>query len=156
MNTDEFEAYVAESREIAQQHMQQAREEYGLGTFKHYEIDLPSASIRFLDEDKTERVRADIQVAGSWSSSSQSWMWPWDNPSLPTKARSRMKKVQAFGAKEGLPFLLAPVQPCDEGTAWSMASVGARLLEAECLYRAPGARSDMFLLLFKLETRSGS
>jgi hypothetical protein len=156
MNTAEFEAYVAESRQLAQQHMQDAKDAHGLGTFQRYDIDLPTASIRFLDAHKVERVRADIQVAGSWSAESQSWMWPWDNPSLPPAVHSRMKAVQAFGAKEGLAFLQMPVQPCDEGMAWSLAAVAARLIDAECVYRAPGAKSDLFLLLFKLETRSGS
>jgi hypothetical protein len=156
MNAAEFEAYVAESRQLAQQRMQDARDKHGLGTFKRYDIDLPAASIGFLDEHKVERVRADIQVAGSWSADSQSWMWPWDNPSLPPAAYSRMKRVQTFGAEESLPFLQMPIQPCDEGMAWSLAAVSARLTDAECIYRAPGAKSDLFLLLFKLETRSGS
>ncbi|WP_143684697.1 DUF6882 domain-containing protein [Variovorax sp. KK3] len=133
--------------------MQKARDSFGLGTFKHFHIDLPTASMRFQDAHQIDRIHARIQVAGSWSSESGSWLWPWDNPSLPADVQSRMGEVKAFGVKEGLPFLQAPVQPCDEGMAWSMASIAARLLDAQSLYRAPGGKTALFLLLFDIQAQ---
>lgn len=150
MTSKDFERWIERARDSAKQRMADAQGRYGLGGHARYEIDLPTATIRFLDTGGRLLVQADIQVAGSWSPKGGSWLWGWENDSVPAAASSRITAVRDLGAAKRLPALQAGFAGCDEGMAWSMASLAADVLDAECLYRAPGAASQLFLLLFGL------
>lgn len=150
MNHDEYEQWVATARARAQASIDVARERFGLGTYARYETDLSTAAIHFFDEADVEQMRADIQLAGSWSPDSSTWMWGWENESAPDVATERLNIVREAGRKRHLNALLAHVQQCDEDGAWNLASLAADLTEAQCLYRIGGARNKAFLLLFNL------
>jgi len=58
-----------------------------------------------------------------------------------------VQAVRERGAKEQLPQLQTGLSDCDEGGAWSMASLAADIVDAACVYRASGPKSQLFLLL---------
>lgn len=148
MTADEYKDWVAAAREKTQNRIAEARKVFGLGAHQRYAIDLPTATIRFFDANDIERASADIQVAGSWSPDSSTWLWGWENESLPDAVVFRLRAVRELGASKKVRALQASVVQCDEGEAWSMASLAADILNARCVYRAHGARSELFLLLF--------
>jgi hypothetical protein len=152
MQPAQYDQFVADARRNAQEKIESAKAEFGLGTHGRYEIDLPTARIRFLDGDGVERVQADLQVAGSWSTASESWLWGWDNESVPETASARLAAVQAFGQENDIEKLTASFEPCDEGEAWSMASIAAHLLDARCVYRVARPTNHLFLLLFSIRS----
>lgn len=149
MDAGEYETLVAEARKRAEQKIEAAKQKYGLGTYGRYEIDLPTATIRFLDDKGTERIRSGIQVAGTWSPSV--WLWSWDNDSVPEAAKKELVKVQQFGEEHEFEHLMGSFDPCDEGEAWTLTAIAAQILDAECLYRAPAKTSTVFLLLFNIQ-----
>jgi hypothetical protein len=150
MKADEYEALVAQARQRTQACIAAAQTDFALGKHSRYEIDLPSAKIRFFDDGDVECVQADIQVAGSWSPASESWLWGWENQSVPAAASSRVVAVREFGDKNRLQKLRASFERCDEGEAWSMASLALHLLDAQCVYRVRNPKSQLFLLLFSI------
>jgi hypothetical protein len=150
MTTDEYEKWVRQARAHSKERMESATHEFGLGTYKRYDVDLPTAKIRFSDEQGATRVSADIQVAGSWSPNSDSWMWSWENESMPAAACARVEAVKQFGEKNDIDELKSSFPFCDEGKAWSMASAAAEILGAECPYRVVQPKSYVFLLLFSI------
>ena len=152
MDPTQYEKLIADARSHTNQKIEAAKQKYGLGTYSRFEIDLPSAAIRFLDDKGAEKIRSDIQVAGTWDAASTAWLWAWDNDSIPAAARSKLSRVQEFGEKNQLEYVAYSFDNCDEGHAWSMASLAAELLEAECVYRAPTKTSYTFLLLFNIKT----
>lgn len=147
MTEDDYEHWLATAREQTRQRMADARLRFGLGTHARYQIDLPTATIRFFDQAGAEQVIAHLQVAGSWSPASESWLWGWENDSVPQAARATVQAVRERGEKEKLAPLQAGFSDCDEGGAWSMASIAADIVDAECVYRASGPKSQLFLLL---------
>lgn len=147
MNAAEYEKWVEVARERTRERMAAAQQRFGLGTHARYQIDLPTATVRFYDAADAEQVRASLQVAGSWSPAAKSWLWGWENQSVPAPAVSRMAAVRERGAQEDIGKLQAAFTPCDEGQAWSMASLAADIVDAECVYRASGPKSQLFLLL---------
>jgi hypothetical protein len=153
MNRNEYEKWVETARRLTQERMDAAQKRFGLGGHARYEIDLSKAVIRFLGADGAVQVEADLQVAGSWSPASESWLWGWENQSVPEAASSRVKAVRERGLADDLPQLREAVSPCDEGEAWSLASIAAQILDAECVYRSPGQKSHLFLLLFSLRKK---
>ena len=150
MNTDDYNAWADAARRRTEQKTEVAQRDFGLGTYARYETDLAAATIRFFDANDVEQARADIQVAGSWSPNSETWMWGWENESVPDAATTRLGAVRDAGQARGVDALLAHVQDCDEYGAWALASLAADIVGAQCLYRTGGARNQSFLLLFNL------
>ena len=152
MKEERYQEWIDRARSLTRQRMASAQTEFGLGKYKRYQVDLPTAKIRFYDEKDAERVCADIQVAGSWSQDSESWMWGWENESVPEAASDRMIEVFDTGVRMGIEKLQHLFGSCDEGEAWSMASVACEILGAESVYRAPGKKNMLFLLLMNIRT----
>jgi hypothetical protein len=150
MNTDEYAQWVEAARQRAQAGMDAARERFALGSHARQETDLASATIRFFDANDVEQVRADIQVAGSWSPNSGTWMWGWENESVPGAATVRLQAVRDAGQQRGVKSLMAMVQDCDEDEALSLAALAADIVDAQCVYRIGSAGNRAFLLLFDL------
>ena len=151
MDPAQYEQFVAEARRLTREKIESAKAEFGLGGYARYEIDLPTARIRFLDADGVERVRAEVEFAGSWSPESESWLWGWDNESVPEGTTARLAVVRAFGEENGVAALTDSIEPCDEGEAWSMASIASHLLDARCVYRVARPTNHVFLLLFSVQ-----
>ena len=150
MTDVEYDEWVVAARDRAQGRMTAAQQGFGLGSHASYQTDLAKATIHFFDEAGTEQARAEVQLAGSWSPDSSTWMWGWENESIPDVATERLGVVRDAGRKRHLNALLAHVQQCDENDAWGLASLAADLTDAQCLYRIDGAKSQVFLLLFNL------
>lgn len=151
MSEAEYEAWVERARSLTLGRMAAAKDQFGIGGYKRYELDLPAAEIRFYDEAGSCRLRAGIRVAGSWSSTSQSWMWGWENDSVPDAAVEGMSRVAEAGERNDVEKLQRLFGDCDEGEAWSMASLACDIMEAECVYRSPGKNSMLFLLLWDMQ-----
>jgi hypothetical protein len=152
MNEAQYEEWVKRARALTRERMDGSKTEFGLGEHKRYQLDLPTATIRFYDDQDAERVCADIQFAGSWSQDSESWMWGWENESVPEAAVDRMVEVFDMGVRSGVEKLQHMFGSCDEGEAWSMASLACEILDAESVYRAPGKKNMLFLLLMNIRT----
>ena len=151
MEDAEYEALRYRACQRTQERIEAAKKSFGVGSYRRFEVDLPTSKIRFLDEHGVERVSATVQVAGSWAPRTESWLWAWDNESVPPAARSRMSEVQAFGERNGIEVVEGSFEPCDESEAWSMASIAAEVLGAECVYRVPQELNHLFLLLFAIQ-----
>jgi len=147
----EYEQWVEQARARVRERMADSQAHFGLGTYARYEIDLPSATIRFLDSAGRERVRADLQISGSWSPASETWMWGWENQSVPEITVSRLREVREAGHDKGIDSLKASIVECDEGGAWSLASLAADILDAQCVYRVVREHSHLYLLLFSIQ-----
>src|SRR5258708_11568876 len=150
MTPEQFDKLVSEARLYCRTKIADTKEQYGLGTYASWNVDLKQGEIQFRDANGADRVSAKIQVAGSWSSGSESWMWGWGNDSIPDISKSRMEEVRAFGEKEEVPILTSALVPCDESQAWALFAVAGQMLKAEGFYRGPGKSSDSFLLLFSI------
>jgi hypothetical protein len=151
MNATEYDKLVADARAQANAKIDAAKKAYGLGTYSQFAIDLPTATIRFLDEKNVEKIRSRIQAAGSWSRDSQTFLWARDNETIPDAAKNQMQQVHAFGEQHEIEHLMFSFDECDEGEAWTVTAIAAQVLNAGCLYRAPGKSTELFLLLFDIE-----
>jgi hypothetical protein len=147
--TAQYEQLAKEARKRAEEKIEAAKQKYGLGTYSRYELDLATATIRFLDDKGSDRIRSSVQVAGTWSP--QVWLWSWDNDSVPEAARKQLVKVQEYGTQREIEQLMGSFDPCDEAEAWSLTAIAAQILDAECVYRAPAKTSLVFLLLFDIQ-----
>ncbi|WP_457353952.1 DUF6882 domain-containing protein [Roseateles sp. P5_D6] len=150
MKKDDYERWVGAARAQARERMAGAGQRFGLGRFARFEIDLPGTTIRFFDAADVEQIHARLQVAGSWAPAARTWLWGWENDSVPQTASALMSAVRERGECDGVEPLQGAFGECDEGEAWTMASLAADILDAESVYRAGGDTNRLFLLLFDI------
>jgi len=116
--------------------------EFKVSTWPRWRYDLDRGTLTFLRGD-APKVRASIQVIGSTSSETNTWLWAWANPSLPKKVTEAAAILRKFGEKEKLAQLVEPSIPSDEYLGWEMAGLAAKLTGAKGAYRC---QSDLGLL----------
>lgn len=154
MDTAQYEKLAGDAREHTKAKIEAAKQKYGLGTYAKYEIDLPTATIRFLDASGKTQITSDIQAAGSFDPNSETFLWAWDNESIPEKAKSRLAEVRAYAEQHEIEHVMDSFDRADEAEAWTVTSIAAEQLNAEAVYRAEGPRNQLFLLLFNIRKAS--
>ncbi|HEY1956105.1 MAG TPA: hypothetical protein VGH28_10835 [Polyangiaceae bacterium] len=153
MTPEKFAAYLEKARGECRKKLEKTKDEYGLGTYESFDLDLAKASLTFSDGKGRVRVRSRIQAAGSWSRASSTWLWSWDNESIPEVSKRDLARVRKVGEREGVPMMVESFESCGEIEAWAMTAVAGHVLKCEGFYRVPNRKNDVFLLLFDLQAK---
>jgi len=141
-----WDAYVAQC--CAELDLKQERmiRELGLEEHERWDVDEGAGRLVF-SNNGVAAVVAEIEVVGSLSSISDTWLWSWSNFSLPQPVRGRITKVREVGEREGFSHLTTPKWAATQHDAWHMTAVAARALGAIGAYRAPGEKVVTFLAI---------
>lgn len=123
---------------------------FSIGKHKRWDYDLEAGTLTF-SNDGIPAVIADIEVIGSVSKVSGTWLWSWANFHLPPNVRSRIVAARDFGEHNAFPRLTVPKWRADEVDGWEVSAIAARELYAEGLYRAPTANGFLFMALVKIK-----
>ncbi len=97
-------------------------------------------------------VEFPLQVLGSESEVSNTWLWSWANTEsqLPEWLTHASQILRRFGETEGIAEFITPtfdLSVLGEGGAHRLALVSSGLLRADAYYRAPYERGAVFVLL---------
>lgn len=122
------------------------RRDFALSTWQRYDFDQQTGTLE-LSSDGRVGVVADIQIVGSTSTSSGTWLWSWANPSILPSVKHCMEEVREYGRAHGLDRLVNPTWPGDESDGWEITAVAAYILGAAGAYRCPDARGALFMIL---------
>ena len=95
-------------------------------------------------------VTARIQFVGSISTTSDTWLWSWANPSFEPHTSEDLQKVRDYGEGKDFASLTVPKWPGEEVDGWEMTAVAAHLLDAEGAYRTPSETGFTFMLLMDM------
>jgi hypothetical protein len=114
------------------------KREFSIGSWERWEYDADSGTLTFSDEEGP-KVIADVQVVGTTSTRSQSWLWGWANESVPPARTAQLTLVRKFGETELLPDLTKPESPDSVDHGWELTAVTAKIIGARGAYRAPRA-----------------
>ncbi|MDO5692434.1 MAG: hypothetical protein Q4G70_08125 [Pseudomonadota bacterium] len=133
----------------AELHERQAALSHRLSAFERYDYDQASKRMVFSNGGQPGLL-ADIEIVGTLSHGSRTWMWSWANFSLLPKVRTRMKRVRTLGEEHGFPRLTTFIWPADAHDAWDMAAVAAHVLNADGVFRTVGEAADLFLTLSRV------
>jgi hypothetical protein len=82
MNDNEFECFLAQCLEEFEQKQSYLMQEFGMGRYERFNVDLKTGIIEF-KENSVVKIVANITPIGSYSTNNSSWMWAWGNPSIP-------------------------------------------------------------------------
>ncbi len=92
-------------------------------------------------------VEADLQVVGSFSYVSQTWLWSWGNEHFPEDSKWLLENVQQFGQDNGFDAMANAKWSGEEEDGWLMSAIVRYLLQGEFVYRVPSESGALFLLL---------
>jgi hypothetical protein len=148
MTSSEFNELIHQSQQYSSARIAESILQYGLSRHARWDTNSEQGKIWFSDAQGHVRVSADIQVAGSFSFRSNTWMWGWHNNSIPEISKSLLRQVRDFGEAEQIPVLTNPAFASDEAEAGDLTAVAGKLLKADGFYRAPDETSVTYLLLF--------
>src|SRR5580704_17361587 len=112
------------------------KRQFSIGNWDRWDYDGDLGTITF-SEGGLPKVIAEIQLVGTTSTKSHTWLWGWANESVPRPITVQIERVRDFGKAESLPVLFEPSWPDDEYHGWEMTAIAAKLLHAKGGYRAP-------------------
>jgi len=90
-----------------------------------------------------------IQIIGSLSTRSSTWMWAWHNPTLREALTRDAEAVHEFGVMHGIAELTTPLWKADEADGWTMTALAVHLCGAIGAYRAPADNTFIYLALYE-------
>ena len=108
--------------------------EFRIGHWERWDYDADAGTIIF-SETGIQKVIAEVQLVGTTSAKSNTWLWGWANSSVPRARTVQIERVRAFGEAESLPMLTEPSWPDDEYHGWEMTAIAAKLIHGKGGYR---------------------
>ena len=150
MTYPEYETFSHEATDYLKARIENAKAQFGIGSFPRYEYDLFRGEI-WWSEVGNPKVRGRVTVVGTISTKSNTWLWSWANPHFSDAIVGDIDKVRALGEAEAITKLTEEKWEAEEVDGWEMTAIAARLLEAEGAYRSPGENGFLFLLYDGLE-----
>ncbi len=144
MTSEEFSQFRHEAIHALMRLNESCDRKFQLSSWPRWDYDFERGTLTF-SKDDIPRVVAHIQVVGTTSRSSGTWLWSWANEGLPAEVTDVMLRVRAFGEKESLSELIDPSATDDEYFGWAMTAIAAKILDSKGAYRCP--RQDGFIYL---------
>lgn len=139
---------LADARVALGERQRHLAHDFALGSHKRWDWNQSTGQLVF-SNDGVPAVVARAHFLGSISTGSGTWLWAWANPSLERKMRDASKKVRAFGEKQGFARLTTARFEAGEADGWDMAAIGAQVLGADGIYRAPSDNGFLFMAMTK-------
>ncbi len=150
MTEQQFTVFVEECKRELQPKMEAAITKWRLDSFKRYDLDQTKGTLVFTD-DSGHKVSCTVQVVGTFSTASQTWLWSWASPWVTDPLKKDSEVVREFGRTNGVEKLTSEKWSATEADGWAMAAVAARLAGAESVYRLPNRDAYIFMLIKAVE-----
>jgi len=140
----ELFARASLSTKVAQE---RAKKLYGLGLARRWGADYENAQFTLADGEVPSIV-ADMQVVGTISKKSSSWLWAWNNEIIEPKLYREVERLRVLGEVRGIAALSEPyLENVEEGDGWELTSLARHILGWDAIYRAPMDDRYLFMLL---------
>jgi len=111
-------------------------------------FDLASGVLAFRRPHEGD-LQLNVQVLGTESADSRTWLWAWANPSnIPEALLRSASELKSLGAAAGVPELTTPELPITpQVNPQRIAMVACGVLRAGCVFRAGYPRGAVHLLI---------
>ncbi|MBO6935407.1 MAG: hypothetical protein JJ863_10550 [Deltaproteobacteria bacterium] len=122
--------------------------------FPRWDFDASAKTLTFSGPD--DELVADVEVIGSFTERSNTWLWGWANHTLDPYLVGQVARLETFGFVRGWEALTTSEQrPSSLEEAWHFAALATVLTEGEALYRAPMEdHLHTFLLIRRFRDRT--
>lgn len=136
------EKFLAQSKKV--------NEEYKLGSYSRWDFSQDTGQIIFSDNG-VPKVIAKVQIAGTWSNVSNTWMWSWNNKSIDALVKKDIETVRKFGQEKKYVELTDAQWESTSDYAWTTTAVAGHILNAKTAYRGETGTGYAYFLVFVLK-----
>ena len=133
---------------------QKAKDEWGFSQFERWDLDQEAGTLTFSNADGAKAV-CSVQVIGTYSNISKTWLWSWDNPSILNPLKRHAREVRIFGHKNKFEKLTTSQWEATEEDGWEMVAIAAKICNARGAYRGPGKTGPTFMTFDDVTLTSG-
>jgi len=147
MDAEQYSAYRHEAVHELMRLNQLCEHEFTLAKWQRWDYDLDRETLTF-SQDGTPKVVASIQIVGSTSMVSGTWLWSWANESDSESIKKAATRVKAFGEAENIPELTQGKLLDDEYLGWALTAVTAKIVGAKGAYRCPRENGGFLYFIF--------
>ncbi len=137
---------IADCNEALHQKQALLETNFSISKHKHWDYDQATKLLAF-SNDGVLAVTAEIELIGSLSTQSNTWLWAWANFNMLPNIRTRIKAVRNFGEEKRYPRLTVPKWSADEFDGWEMSGIATHILDAHGVYRVPSENGFLFMAI---------
>ncbi|MGZ3416508.1 MAG: DUF6882 domain-containing protein [Polyangiales bacterium] len=149
-----WEKLVAVATDDTKRKQEEARRDFDLGTYARWNADYEAGWFTLGSQERAE-VMADLQIVGSFSKKTDSWLWSWANEGNEPHLVREVSRLRVLGEVRSLERLKTEYRAdVSEIDCWEMTSVACYLLGWDAVYRAPMDHRYLFFLLRNLRRAS--
>ncbi|TJV07234.1 MAG: hypothetical protein E5Y12_01775 [Mesorhizobium sp.] len=152
MKPDWYPAWRDEAIEQLNAKNDRLEKDFQLGHWSRYDYDIETRRLLFSKGDEI-KVTAEVQIAGSTSIKSQSWLWAWANSNWPDDVMVDAKLVRSFGETNSVDELAqSSVTDVDDDLkvlGWELSAVAVRICDALGAYRSPSGEGEARFYIIK-------
>jgi hypothetical protein len=99
-----------------------------------------------------ERVALTVQILGTFSTRTETWLWSWGQPEAAERETGRLREIRAYGREQGSLKIACAHWAATEKDVFEMTAVAASFIPCLGEYRLPYARGySVFLVLSAVE-----
>jgi hypothetical protein len=149
MTEDEYRVFVQKSYEYLQEQQDSCNMDWGIEDFGHWDMNQPAGQLVFRNPTGPKLI-CQVQIAGTYSHGSRTWLWSWDNPSIQEHLRDAATIARRFGQEHGIDELTDGQWGADEADAWAMTAVTANLVQSKGAHRGADETGLMFMLMMDM------
>ncbi|MDR2188600.1 MAG: hypothetical protein LBE62_11220 [Azonexus sp.] len=125
------------------------KNQFSLSRHKRWDYDQETGLLTF-SNDGIPAVIANIEMIGSISSITDTWLWSWANFHFLPNVRTRIVAVRDLGEASDFPRLTVPKWYADTVDGWEMSAIATHVLDAQGVYRAPTDNGFLFMAMSDL------
>jgi hypothetical protein len=145
----QLDQLIASSTEYLLACQDRISSEFSLGKWPRYDLYQERRELVF-SEDGHPRVIAEIQLVGSISTRSNTWLWSWANDSIDGSLTVAASTVRLYGEEHGFSHLTTSKWDADETDGWGMTAITAFLTSAKGVYRSPWEGGLTFAVMTRI------
>jgi len=120
--------------------------QFSLSKHTRWDYDQATGLLTF-SNDGIPAVISNIEIVGSVSTVTDTWLWSWANFHFLPNVRTQIVAVRDFGEKEDFPQLTIPKWHADEVDGWEMSAIATHVLDAKGVYRVPTGKGFLFMAM---------
>ena len=148
-NTDKF---IDKCMGDLKRKMSDMIEKYHLNEFTSYKFDQTKGELIFSYAIRGH-LECSIQVVGTYSEQSDTWLWAWDGPWVVDELALDSKVAKAYDEQHQLDKLTKSKWDADESDGWAMSAIVAKLASAIGVYRLPNRQSMIFMVIKSIKNQ---
>lgn len=141
---------IEESRAYLDSAQSYSKDTFQLNLYARYDYDQRLGTLTLRDSTGRPRVAARIQIVGTFSERSRSWLWSWANPTIESTLADGARTVRNYGLQDRQWRLRDSEWRASNSDAWDMTAVTAKLLKAKGAYRSPTDSGALFMVFTEI------